>query len=113
MGFSGSASLAANDLVLTVTDTPPTVFGIFYFGSDTANVPLGDGIRCVGGSSIYRLPVVATDAAGQGSYSLDFTDAGSTISNVLTGETWNFQYWHRNPIGQPSGFSEAVSITFL
>ena len=114
IGYTGTTSLSANDLVLTVTDTPPTVFGIFYFGSDTANVPLGDGIRCVGGSSIYRLPVVATDAAGQGSYSLDFTDAGSTISNVLTGETWNFQFWYRDkPFGGAGyNFSDGLTVTF-
>ena len=28
------------------------------------------------------------------------------------GDTWNFQYWYRGPMGQPSGFSEAVGVTF-
>jgi len=113
MGYAGTASFAANDLTLTVAAAPSGMFGLFFFGSAQVNIPLGDGARCVGGT-LYRLPVVMTDGAGQGAYTLDLTDSSSAASNIQVGETWNFQFWFRDPPFGSAGYnlSDGLSVTF-
>ncbi len=47
------------------------------------------------------------------------TDIKNAISNpcqggvtIDPGATWNFQWWHRQPMGQPATFSAALETTF-
>jgi len=87
--------------------------GIFYFGNLQLQVAFGDGVRCVGGS-VSRLPVVFSDAAGQVSYALDLANPLLSTSSIQSGETWEFQFWYRDPAFGGTGFnlSDALEVTF-
>jgi hypothetical protein len=107
---SGSSSITANDLVLTAAGTPPGEFGIFFYGPQALQLPLGDGILCVGQG--IRLPLVQS-SGGAISYGLDHSllPPGGAIG---AGQTWLFQCWYRDPLGGPAGFntSDGLSVFF-
>lgn len=104
---------------------PPGQFAYLVIGSGGGSVhapPGSEGDLCVvGGSCLgrYAKDVGAIDANGTFS-----TDVSSSISggpgfgiptcggSIQSGETWYFQYWHRQPLGQPSTFSSAMCVTF-
>ena len=113
IGYAGSTSVAANDLLLTVTDGPPGQFALFYYGPDQIQIPFGEGYRCVGGG-VFRLIVIQMDAFGSGTYALDITNPPLPAGQILNGSTWNFQCWYRDPSGGPSGFnfSDALEAVF-
>jgi hypothetical protein len=118
MSWDGSTSLAANDLTLQSLNCPPGQFGIFFYGPDEANLPLGDGTLCVGpgGLGLFRLPVVLTSVFGIASYTLDYTqpplDTGSGA--VMAGTVMNFQHWYRDSGSTGAGYnlSNGLRVTF-
>ena len=117
----GSPSVLADDMVLTADFLPTNKPGIFFMGGSKTQSPFGDGLRCVGagGIGLFRfLPPVNSGSAGQASLgpgivarSQNFGGAGA----IDPGETWNFQFWYRDPMG-PCGtafnLSSARAITF-
>ena len=70
------------------------------------------GNLCLGGSIGRFLPAQST-AAGTFAMTVDLdaipTPLGSV--SVLSGETWNFQTWHRDLAGT-SNFTEGASVLF-
>lgn len=117
IGFVGSTSIGANDLVLTCTSGPAGSPGLFYYGVNQTQVPFGDGFRCVGGS-IYRLqPPGIFDVFGNVAKVVDNTigPASSGASAFTPGSIWNFQYWYRDTAAGMSGFnvSNGLSLTFV
>ena len=108
----GTGRVWANDLVLTVEAGPRNQFGLFFYGPDQISLPFGEGLRCVGGG-IYRLPVVHLDTFGNGAYSLDNTDPPEPAAQIEPGDTWNFQFWYRDPPGGPSGFNFTGGLEVL
>jgi choice-of-anchor B domain-containing protein len=116
LSATGSASLSANDLVLGVTGASAAQPGLFYYGSTQVAVPFGDGVRCVGGST-YRLnPVAFSDPSGAVSRAVDYTSApaSSGPGMIQAGDTWNFQFWYRDPAAGGAGFnlSDGLSVVF-
>ena len=118
LGASGSASLGADDLVLSATQLPLSQFGLVFMGDAViAPVVLADGLRCVGGN-LFRFPPRVTGPGGtfdEGpgivAHSASF-GAGGTI---VAGSTWHFQAWVRDPAGpcgQGSNLTDALSVTF-
>ena len=108
IGALGSTSVAANDLVLTVEGGPPGKVGVFFFGPQATQVPLGDGQLCVAGGAvgIRRLaPPVLLDALGSATRALDLTslpqapDPGA----ITPGSSWRFQFWYRDPAWGTTG----------
>ena len=117
MGAVGSTSLSINDLALTATGAPPGQNGIFYYGSQPAQNPFGNGFGCIGGPPVVRLlPVVTIDPSGAAMRALDFTapPLSSGPGQVLTGSTWRFQFWYRDTAGGGSGFNlpDGLEATF-
>lgn len=117
IGYAGTTSVTIGDLELVVTGAVPSTPGYFIYGDAQAQVPLGDGFRCVGGS-IFRLrPATLADGSGANARLLDFTQppAGSGPGAITAGSTWHFQYWYRDPLG-PGGtgnnLSDGLSVTF-
>ncbi|MFT7669957.1 MAG: hypothetical protein ACI8X5_002664 [Planctomycetota bacterium] len=112
MSHSGSGGIADNDTALICNDVPNT-WGIFYFGSTQAfDLPFGNGVMCVGAPVIRLQTAMGPAVPNQAMRALDFQ--GSTSENqILSGQTWNFQYWYRDP-SQGAGFntSDGLSITF-
>lgn len=114
IGWSGSSSVAANDLVLEIQGSPPGRFGSFFYGPNQTQVPFGDGYRCAGGG-VHRLGVTQSDAAGDASHALDITAPPVPAAQIEAGSWWNFQYWYRDPSGPGgSGFnlSNGLSVRF-
>lgn len=108
----GPASVAANGLTLHASPVPSATTGIFFCGLGTAQVPLANGVRCVGGPSLTRLPVES--ATGHVlRHELDLV-AGPAAGVVVAGATWHFQGWFRDPLGAPLpiGVTDAVTVAF-
>jgi hypothetical protein len=109
---SGTASISANDILLSSYPVPPNQFGIFFYGPNPLNVPLGNGRLCVGGGT-YRLGVIQSDSFGIAMQTLNVTSPPQPSGQITAGSTWNFQYWFRDPgTGAGSDLSDAVEISF-
>lgn len=110
---SGSASIAANDLVLRSQNNPSNQFGLFFFGDAQTQTAVGNGFVCVAGS-VHRFPAVQIDGLGAASYAIDNGNPPPTLPTFAVGETWNFQFWLRDPAGGGSNFdfSDGLSVTF-
>jgi hypothetical protein len=124
LGASGSAEVASNDLILHASGLPANASTFFLTsrtqgfsanpGGSAGNLCLAGSIgRYVGGGQI------GNSGAG-GSYSLAVdnslhpTPAG--FVQVLAGETWTFQAWHRDLApggGTTSSFTNGLEIVFL
>ncbi len=92
---SGTASISADDLVLTangLTQGP----GLFFQGDSRVNgatgLAFGDGLRCAGGE-IKRLEICWSQPFGEVSTSISLAELGE----VEIGETKRYQYWYRDP----------------
>ena len=70
----------------------------------------------VGGSCLGRYDKDVGQIGTDGIFVTDVVNANSNPCQgavvITVGSTWNFQYWHRQPMGQPATFSEAISVTF-
>ena len=105
----GDAVIGADTAVLSVSQCPAGVPGLFFSGSNAlGGSPFGDGLRCVGGG-LTRLQVIFTDVAGGGVSTIQL----SVREGLIGGELRNYQYWYRDVPGPcTSGFntSNACSI---
>jgi hypothetical protein len=114
MGYTGTTCATDQDFTVTATGGPANTNGIFYYGPNQIVQFFGDGIRCVGGST-FRLPVVQTDFFGDVVYTLDWTapPVGSGNGAWQPGDTWNIQFWYRDPAAGGTGFnlSDGLEIT--
>jgi hypothetical protein len=117
---SGSASVTADDLMLSVSGLPPSKFGLVFMGdAQIQALPLADGMRCVGGS-LFRFGARLSDSAGvltegPGIVGWTWNNLGSA-GHILAGDTWSFQCWYRDPkgpCGTGSNVSSALAITFV
>ena len=114
MSYEGSGSLAADDLVLTVSSAPLNTFGLIFRGDTAVFLPLGDGNRCSGGT-IVRLPVQNTGNAGSFVQGPGIVAGAPPSARILPGQTWHFQAWYRDstgPCGTGSNLSNGVAVTF-
>ncbi|MFT7677939.1 MAG: hypothetical protein ACI8QC_001925 [Planctomycetota bacterium] len=109
----GSASIAANDLALYSHSNPGGQFGLFFFGDTQVQNPVGNGFVCVGGN-VHRFPAVQIGPLGTVTYAIDNGNPPPTLPTFAVGETWNFQFWLRDPAGGGSNFdfSDGLSVTF-
>ena len=108
IAWNGSTSVSAGDLVLRADHLPPGTPGFFFHGAQAVQVPLGNGLRCVGGG-LVRLPVVHADAAGVAAQPFAAQDHG-----LQAGATRHFQLYYRDPAagGEYFNFSDGLRITF-
>ncbi len=108
---TGSASVAANDLVLRAQPVPGSSNGLFYCGPLTAQVPFGNGNRCVAGSTL-RLGIVA---ASGGALTRPVNNTlPPALGALVPGSTWYFQAWFRDVAAGGSNFnlSNGLRIPF-
>jgi hypothetical protein len=112
INWAGSASVAANNLVLQAFFCPPSTNGIFFYGPQQTQAPLGNGNICITGGT-FRLPAVATDAGGTASHALDITSPPPG-GQITAGSIWHFQFWFRDiPAGGSQfNFSNGLKVTF-
>ena len=112
---SGSASMAANDLLLVATGISNN-FGIFFGANNQVNGgngnPLNDGLRCAGGGLVRLIP--PTMAAGNQAVTpqpVQTLDLGAA-----SGVTRRYQYWFRTPTGpcgQMANLTNGYEIVWL
>ncbi len=117
ISYQGSTSIAANDFALLSNGSPAHVFGLFFYGAATANVSLGDGVRCVapGGVGLFRFnPATLTSVFGESYLALDNTAPPQAAGQISSGDTWYFQYWYRDAAAGLFGFnlSDALEVKF-
>ena len=114
LSYSGSSSLAANDLELQALALPAGQAALFFYGASQGQAPFGDGYLCVSGG-VFRLG--SSLASGEGSAVLpvdllgDFEPGGE----LTVGSTWNFQCWYRDPgsLGAGYNLTDALSVRFV
>jgi len=128
---NNAADIAIDTCVLSPGNTvhlsggPPGQFCYLLLGNGTATVsqpPGSNGDLCVvGGSCLgrYSKDIGSIDAGGAFSTDVSNSASGGPSFGIPTcggtvqpGETWAFQFWHRQPMGQPSTFSAALAVTF-
>jgi endonuclease/exonuclease/phosphatase family metal-dependent hydrolase len=119
INYSGSPSISGANFNLLAQSTVPSQFGIFYYGPNQTQVSFGHGYRCISAGLIgtFRLfPVLQADAFGDVQCSLDWSSVpvGSGAGQIGPGETWNFQYWYRDPAAGSPGFNltPALAVRF-
>ena len=107
---TGTRSIAADDLVLTLTDMPPNKVGVLATSESLGSFPLGDGRFCLGSPPI-RYAVQLSDASG--------TIVESDISSRITlapGDRFWFQFAFRDatgPCGTGYNSSNAMGVAFI
>ena len=106
----GSEKVADNRLTLECQNMPPFQVGIAIASQNPATIPFGQGVLCVGGPLFRFSQQIANSGAG-GWVALDINLTnlpGGMV--VLPGQTWFFQFWHRD--GPNVNFSNSVGIGF-
>ena len=120
--FSGSLSVALNNLTLTVTDLPLNQ-GVLLVNSPekifVANPNGSQGNLCIYSSDLGRHvnDILSSGATGTASLVLDLTSipTASGLTSVIAGETRYWQAWYRDVDGTgatTSNFSSAIGVTF-
>lgn len=119
----GSALVATNDVTLLAYDLPNQAFG-FFLASRTqgaVNQPGGSqGVLCLSGAiGRYVGPGQIRNSGTRGLFSLALdlaaTPTPTGLVSIASGETWNFQAWHRDNVSgaATSNFTGAVAVQFL
>ncbi len=107
--YTGSVSLADDNLTLTVESATANDFGLFFYGDVRVDTPLFNGYLYIGGTQRRLYPPLATDGLGRASLALDFASLPPGGA-VAPGDEWFFQCWYRD--GGSSNFSDGMSILF-
>jgi len=106
----GTSNISDANLQLIAQNAPPGQVGIFFRGLHQAQLPFGDGFRCVTGQ-VVRGRVIGIDSQGFAFLRLGY---GAPLGAVDPFTTWNFQFLYRDVLLGGAGFnlSDALSITF-
>jgi endonuclease I len=116
MDYTGTSSLAAQDLVLQVSDSIPNSPGLFFSGVNSIasgqGVTFGNGLRCAGGQ-ITRLQVLISGFLGDTATNQPL----NVLESLAPGDTRYYQWWYRDNSGQPCGnpfnLSNAIQVDWL
>lgn len=108
---AGTTGVAANDLQLGLSGLPAQVSTMLFMGPAQMRAPLGDGLRCAGGSP-RRIQLALSSAAGTLTFDQIVLRAGGLAT---VGSTWHLQAWYRDPSGPCQGgynLSSALQVVF-
>jgi hypothetical protein len=108
---AGSASVAADDLVLRLRQGPAGKVALFVQGATTQAVPFLDGLLCVG-APIKRLEALTLDHLGNGATTTSIVTKGA----VVPGATRTYQAWFRDgqgPCQRGANLSAALRVDWL
>jgi len=117
MTGGGTASVAADDLLLVVDQMPANKSALVFRGTmQTAPTVFYDGYLCTGGT-LYRFHVLNSGASGtitQGPG--DVAQSSTSAGPITAGQTWNFQCYYRDhvsPCNNQVNISNGYSVTFV
>ena len=102
LGYLNSLSVSANSFELRCEAAPAGQIGVFFGGPNTANVPFGNGIRCVG-TPLRRYGAANASDTGDVQFQVDFSRGPA--STILIGVPWHMQFWFRDPAAGGSNFN--------
>ena len=113
---SGTASVAADNVVLTATNLTPGP-GLFFQGNNAVNSgngnPFGDGLRCAGGN-VRRLEIQFANSGNN--FTTSSTISIVTNGTISVGQTRRYQYWYRDagtsPCSSLFNLSNGYEITW-
>ena len=111
---------SSSSINVLLSNAPPNQFVYLLVGNGkntVSNPPGAKGDLCVvGGSCLGRYDKDVGQIDMAGNFSTDIQNAVSNPCNggvvIAPGATWNFQFWHRQPMGQPATFSQAMTVVF-
>ncbi len=112
----GSASIAANDLVLATYGLPLGQPALLLASAPVTNVPFGAGVLCVGGSAV-RLAIDAHPSNGDAHFANVAQKLGLSklSSSFVAGTVLRFQTWYRDPhaaCSATTNLSNALQVRF-
>ena len=112
ISMSGSASVAANDLVLVASELADVSFaGLFVMGDTQAMVPFASGFLCIDlGGAFFRLNPIINGGGDVISRTVDNTAAPANA--ITPGSTWYFQYWYRDLPIAGTNLTDGICICF-
>lgn len=111
---AGSASIAADDLVLTIDTLPPSAQTILMRSEgNMLPAPFADGYRCVS-APWYRVRLVNASPSGTVTFGPGLVAVSqSTFGPLLPGHFWTYQLWYREaPGGGNCGLGANYSNTY-
>ena len=110
---AGSASIAANDLVLTASNLPSQP-GIFIAGPTQAQVPFFNGFLCISPVGLQRFLSVASPSGGNITEAVDLATSAAGGVNAVAGSSYHYQRWNRDPMGGGgnANFSDGIEIAY-
>lgn len=119
LGYSGTLGVVDNSFFLEGSNLPVGQTGYFLGARNDgfATNPGGSqGYLCLGSQNLarFRSQLGQVDIAGEFSARIDLSSIPSNPPVAVTaGDTWTFQFWHRdaNP-GPTSNFTAALMVTF-
>ena len=111
---SGSASIGADNLVLSISQARPGQPTLFVQGTTAIAIPFKDGKLCMGNPTL-RMGVEFLDPTGSASTSFSIVTKGNLS---LPGTVRYYQAWYRDPgpgsvCGQGSNFSGGLELTWM
>jgi hypothetical protein len=120
LAATGSSIVANGSLALEVTCCPPFGFGLVVTTSSNGNpiqsVAVGEGTLCIANSQLGRFPAVMLDGAGAATQPVDLAAIPTNLAPAaaLPGDTYYFQFWHRDAVGgvATSNLTSAIAVLF-
>ncbi|MCC7171880.1 MAG: hypothetical protein IT459_15655 [Planctomycetes bacterium] len=118
---SGTASIGADDLVLTSANLPANKSALVFYGANgTGGTPFSSGLLCVA-SPLKRLAVKNSGAGGTCAHGPGLGTYAAThfapAYHFGAGSSWTFQTWFRDPngacVGKDTNTSNALAVQFL
>jgi hypothetical protein len=114
----GSTSVAADDMVFTGMQLPPTSVCLLVMGTQAVQIPFHNGLRCIGGD-IQRLQQ-HQNSNQVGTVAFEDVVARYLLQGVVIqpGDHRYFQIWHRDtpagatPCGAASNLTNGYELTF-
>jgi hypothetical protein len=105
----GSANDRNNPYVLSSSPVPNQP-GIFFYANNQAQIPFGNGFLCATGGLVRG--GVVTGVANRAEWVYDWNLGPKHDLRGVAGQTKNFQYWYRDPMGGGAAYntSNAVAV---
>lgn len=113
--LGGPISVGNDALRLLISGAVPGETGLWFYGTEGAQVPFGMGWLCTQGPFFRLGPPQVVDPDGTDERPLDFSapPLGAGPGQVDPGSSWTFQYAYRDPaFGAGFNFSDALSVLF-
>ncbi len=120
LAATGSPIIADGSLSLEITCCPALGFGLVVTtssnGDPIQNAAVGEGTLCIANAQLGRFPAVMLDSTGSAEQPVDLNAIPTNVAPVaaLPGDTYYFQFWHRDAVGGigTSNLTSAVSVLF-